>query len=428
MSFELNYGPDTVVGDAPWTRLLAVLDIADVPELARREEAIAHAIEHPIGLDKNLYELVAPGETVAILVSDAFRYTCADQFLPILINGLNRAGIPDSAITIIFATGTHRAPRPEEQARILGPEIFRRFAGRAYVHEPCNEANLTFVGTTARGTQVRINRRAHEADRLIATGAVVFHYFGGFGGGRKSIVPGIASVDTISQNHSINLDPREDRLNPHVRIGVVDGNPVAEDMLEAARLAGVDYIVNTVLNRRAQIADIFAGELDTAHRAASALARTLFTVPITERADLVIASAGSARNYVQSHKALYNAYQAVKPTGRIVFLAKCEEGLGGESFAKWARLKTREAIIAGLRKQSEINGQTALSTIEKTPISIFVTDMAHTDVETIGARKAASLQEALEWAKRDLERISNPTCYVMPSASYTVPMMARTDA
>ena len=400
-----------------------MLDVADVPALSDTPDTIRRAIDHPIGLDKGLSETVSLGETVAILVSDAFRYTGADLFLPVLIDALNRAGVSDESISLIFATGVHRHPTPDEERHILGEAIHRRFQGRIFAHDPHDETNLVYLGTTSRGTRVSINKRAHDADRLIATGAVVLHYFGGYGGGRKSILPGIASIETISHNHSLNLDPHEDRLNPAVRIGVLDGNPVAEDMLEGARLAGVDFILNTVLNRHHQIAGIFAGELDAAHRAAAEYARKLFTVPIEEKADLVIASAGAAKNFVQSHKALYNAYQAVKFEGRIIFLAQCEEGLGGGRFAKWLRLGSREAIIAGLRRQSEINGQTALSTIGKGPITILVTDMAAQEAALTGARKAASLDQALECARDALRAIPQPTCYVMPSASYTVPIL-----
>jgi nickel-dependent lactate racemase len=423
MKLALPYGDSAATGELDWARCLGVLDIADVPELPDLDGAIRQAIEQPIGLDKNIYEMVAPGRTATILVSDMFRYTGAELFLPILIEGLNRAGLPDEAVSILFATGAHRRPTEDEKACILGPEMYRRFRTRTRTHDPYDDANLVYIGTTSRGTPLRINRLAHEADLLIATGAVVFHYFGGFGGGRKSILPGIASVDAISHNHAMNLHPVEDRLDPAVQIGVLDGNPVAEDMLECARLVGVDYVINTVLNRQSRIAAVFAGDIDAAHRAAAAYARDVFSVTISKRADLVIASVGAAKNFVQSHKALYNAYQAVKPGGRIIFLARCKEGLGGETFTKWLRLGSRKAIIAGLRRQSEINGQTALSTIEKAPMTLFITEMPESDVRTLGGRKVESLKQALDVARNDLASVEDPTAYIMPSASYTVPFL-----
>ena len=425
MTIKMQYGADYVPVDIPWGRCLGTLDIADAPPLADVEGAVREALRHPIGLEQGLREIVRPGETVAIVVSDAFRKTAVDQVLPALIAELSAAGVGDAAISFVFSCGTHRPPRPDEQAEILGPAMYERFKTRAFNHDCDDETNLVHVGETLRGTPVILNRRVVESDRVIATGAVVLHYFGGFGGGRKSIVPGVSGRATISHNHAMNLHPHEDRLDPAVRIGAMDGNPVAEDMLEGTRFVKVDLIVNTVINRAGAIAQVFVGELDAAHRAAAAFAYGLFARPIAEQADLVVASSGPTKDFVQTHKALYNAYQAVKPSGRVVLLARCEEGLGSESFQRWVRLGSREAIIAGLRKQSDINGQTALSTIQKAPITVMVTGLSGSDAAALGARKATDAADALALIQRELAEagITEPTYYVMPSAAYTVPIL-----
>lgn len=403
-----------------WGECLGSIDIADAPALPDVDAALREGLSKPIGMDRAFLAGFRPGETVAIIVSDAYRQTGVDRYLPVLIEELNRAGIRDSDLRFIFASGTHRVPAPDQQRTILGAAVYDRFQGFTYTREAYNAERHVHVGVTSRGTPVEIDRLAHECDRIIATGAVVLHYFGGFGGGRKSIVPGISSARTIAHNHAMNLHPTENRLHPDVRVGVLDGNPVAEDMLEAAKLARVHGIINTVLNRQGQIAGLFVGELERAHRAAAEMARSLFAVPIQRKADLVIASAGSAKNYVQSHKALYNAYQAMKPGGRIIFLAPCEEGLGGEQIEKWLRLGSVDSIIAALRQQSEIYGQTALSTREKSPSAIMVTNLPEESVRLIGAHKANDFEQALHIAK--LELPAQPTYYLMPSASYTVPI------
>jgi nickel-dependent lactate racemase len=252
----------------------------------------------------------------------------------------------------------------------------------------------------------------------------VLHYFGGFGGGRKAIMPGLASIETIAHNHAMNLDPEIDRLDPAVQIGVMAGNPVAEDMLEAARMVTTRCLINTVLDRSLGIAGLFVGALEAAHDAACTFARDLYTLPIDQRADLVIAASPHTGNFVQTHKALYNAYQAVKPDGRIILLAPCHEGLGGGQFEKWLALGTPSAIIAELRVRAEINGQTALSTRQKSGIALFVTEMSSDDVDRLGARKAASLQEAVDTAVAELRAggIDTPTVYTLPAAAYTVPI------
>ena len=420
-NFNVPYGPATLSATLDWGRFLGVIDIADSPSLADIEQCLLEYMSTPIGMDGPFLSGIRGDERIAIIVSDAYRQTGVHRYLPVLIRELARIGVSAANIRFIFASGTHRVPLPEQQRAILGAEIYDRFKHQSFVREAYNAERHVFVGTTSRGTPVELERLAVECDRIIATGAVVLHYFGGFGGGRKSILPGLASAKTIAHNHALNLHTTDNRMHPDVRIGVVDGNPVAEDMLEAAKMVRVHGIVNTVLNRRGEIAGLFVGELEAAHRAAAEFAHSLFAVPIAEKADLVIASAGSAKNYVQSHKALYNAYQAMKPGGRIIFLAPCEEGLGGESIEKWLRLGDVDAIFAALRKQSEIYGQTALSTREKSPFALMVTELSEDDVRLIGARKAASLDEALAVAHHELG--DDMTYYIMPSASYTVPLL-----
>jgi len=424
MKLLLDSGAGIQESMMDWGRPLGTIAIANTPALDSLDSAVRDALERPIGLKKSLLEIVKPGETVAIVVSDIFRKTCTEQFLPIIIDALNAAGIGDDAIQIAIATGVHRPPTPDEQRRIIGEDLHRRFAGRVFAHDPYDETNLREFGVTSRGTRVRLNKRVFDCDRVIVTGAVVLHYFAGFGGGRKAILPGLAAEETISQNHSMNLDKTSDRINPRVRIGAMDENPVSEDMLEGARMAKVDYLVNTVLNSLGEIAAVFGGELDAAHREAARFAHAMFAAPITERADLVIAASPGTRNFVQTHKALFNAYQAMRPGGVLILLADCPEGLGGDKFVKWLRLKDRGRVIAGLREKCEINGQTALSTLEKASSAILVTALSDEDVAFMGAQKAPDLSSALAMAHSRLEKagIVNPTYYVMPSAAYTVPM------
>ncbi|MDK1020999.1 MAG: nickel-dependent lactate racemase [Candidatus Hydrogenedentes bacterium] len=426
-SVSLPYGDRLVSAKVAVGRCLGTLDVRAIEGLAEPERAIREALIDPIGLERSIFEVVQPGEQVVILVSDSFRQTRADLMLPVLIDGLVSAGASESDLSILFSTGTHRGPTEDEQREILGEDVYARMRGRIHVHDARDADNHVFVGTTGRGTPVEINRRVHEADRVIVTGSVVLHYFGGFGGGRKSVVPGVASARTISHNHAMNLHATEDRLDPKVRIGMLAGNPVAEDMLEATRLTHADCIVNTVLNRDGEIAGVFAGELEAAHEAACAFARGLFEVPIQERADIVIAASPTTKNFVQTHKALFNAFQAVAPNGRVVLLAPCREGLGEEQFTQWLKLGDRAEIIAALRRRSEINGQTALSTREKAPRTVMVTELSDEDVALLGARRAESLQEAVDAVFGDLVRagIDAPGYYLMPTAAYTVPGLER---
>lgn len=424
MNIRIPYGTETLEADIDWLQLFGTLDVGETEPLTDIREVLAEGLKNPIG-GLPLQARLRPDASVVIVVSDSFRKTGVDQFLPMLIDDLHAHGVKDGAISFLVATGSHRGPTTAELDEILGVDVHRRFADRIYTHDPLDVENLTAVGTTSRGTPVSINRRAVEAGTLIVTGTVVLHYFGGFGGGRKSIVPGLAGLETIAANHALNLDPVEDTLNPDVAIGRMAGNPVAEDMLEGTQLGPDAFLINTVLDRRGRIARIFAGDMVKAHEAACDYSAELYMVPVQERADLVIASAGSAKNFIQSHKSLYNASQAVKPDGQILLVTPAAEGYGGNKFAEWLALGSREAIIAALRRNAEINGQTALSTLEKARRTVFLTRMAPELVRAMGGRHAESLEEALEILRLEFRRagIEHPTCYIMPSASVTVPQL-----
>jgi len=316
----------------------------------------------PAGRRDAVFDIVQPGESVCLVVSDATRKTAADRILPVLLAGLKQKGCSLDNLFVLVATGIHRPPTPDEIERILGAPAAQTFRGRVFVHNPDDKANLVAVGTTKRGHEIRVNRRAMEADRRIPIGAAAYHYHAGFGGGRKSLVPGLAARDTIAHNHSLTLDPEQDRIHPRVDVGVLDGNPVSEEMLEGARLCRPDMIVNTVLTPEGELAGVFSGELDTAHRAACRLVEEICRVDIGDPADFVLASAGSAPNWIQSHKALYNASRAIRKGGRAILVAPCPEGLGNERFRYWIKKSSVGEIFKGLRQSAEVLGQTALST------------------------------------------------------------------
>jgi len=401
------------------------LDVAPVPALSDPPGVLRKGLRAPIGMDKGALAGIGRGEHVAIVVSDSFRNTGMAELLPVLVEEVLRRGVAKKDLRFLVATGVHRPPTVDELRRILGADIHAEYAGQCYSHVPDDAEALLFAGSTSRGTPVWLNRRLMEADRVILTGTVVLHYFAGFGGGRKSIVPGLAGLQTIAANHSRNLHPYEDRLNPEVRIGRLGGNPVAEDMEEAADFAPVEFIVNTVLNRENGIAGLFVGDRKAAHEAACAFAARMYEAPLSHAADLVIASAGAARNFVQSHKALFNAYQAMKPGGRIVFLTPAREGLGAAGFREWLGLGSERAVMRRLRESAEINGQTALSTLEKAPSAVMVTEMDGAEVVLTRARKADSLQAAVDQCLAELSAagVRNPSVCLMPSASCTVPKL-----
>jgi len=392
---------------------------------ALTDREIRDRLEAPVwppGSGPAVFEVVRPGEKVCFVISDHTRRTAADRVLPVLLSGLAERGCDARDMHLLVATGIHRPPAPEELGRILGPAVYGEFRARLHAHDP-DAADLVEVGALADGHRVRVNRRALEADRLVPLGAAGFHYHAGFGGGRKSLVPGLAARATIAHNHSLALDPREDRLRAGVETGRLDGNPVAEEMLRAARMCDPDIIVNTVLSPSGELAGVFSGELDAAHRAACAAVREMLGFGLEEPADIVLADAGSAGDWIQSHKALVNASRALRPGGRVILRAPCPEGLGNERFRHYLRMESTARMCAALRAQPEVNGQTALSTRERGRCAVLVTDLGPEDRRDLGIATAPDLESAAARAISDLRAggVRRPTYLIMPQALYTVP-------
>jgi nickel-dependent lactate racemase len=212
-----------------------------------------------------------------------------------------------------------------------------------------------------------------------------------------------------------------------VDIGALDGNPVSEAMFECARLCPPDFIINTVIAPDGGLAGVFAGEMDIAHCAACRLVEKISRGSISRKADLVIASAGTASNWIQSHKAFYNAHRAVHEKGWVILEAKCPEGIGDERFRYWVKKRDLAEIYSGLRLFPEVLGQTALSTRSRAPRTVLVTGMNKTDLADLGMRSAENLDSAVKIVLDDLvlRGIKRPSCYLMPDAMYVVPFLNR---
>jgi nickel-dependent lactate racemase len=315
--------------------------------------AVFDALAHPIGTPP-LAGIVKPGEQVAIVVNDITRLTRTDLLLPPVIDTLNRAGVPDRDIFIVFALGIHRTQTDEERRSIVGDEIFRRI--RNFDHICTDEANLVTLGTTSFGNTVQINRQVMEADRIILTGEIMYHLIAGYSGGRKSLAPGVAGWRTTTFNHGMIFDPR-------CTSGLLDGNPSHEDLLEACRMADPDFLVNVVLTPDGKLARVVAGHYEKAHRAGCAVVDEVLAAEIGEPYDVLIASAGGYPLDIdlrQAHKGLENACRALKPGGSILFFAECANGSGHPSFDDYiARYRDDIAMREALERKFEVGGHKA---------------------------------------------------------------------
>lgn len=397
---SLKYGSDILQID-----LQAHILTAEGPQkLPDPVDEIRRALASPLGTPP-LAEIVAPGEHIVIITSDITRYTGSEIYLPLLIAELNRCGIPDENIEIIIALGIHRKQSAEEHRKILGA-----LYGRITVHDhECDDPEqLVDLGQTSSGLPIQINQRVVAADRVIVTGTIGLHYFAGYGGGRKSLVPGVASRTTCMATHfAIFNPPEQGGRNAKACTANLDGNPVHEAILEAAKMIKPDFLLNTVLTTDKQIARTFCGDLEQAHLAGCELAQTLYTAPLEQAVDLAIVSCGGHPkdiNFIQAHKALEYGVQAVHPGGTVILLAACPDGFGNATFFDWFNYEDLDVFEKALRSRYEINGQTAWSTLSKarTWRVIMISEFNREQTEKMGMEKADNLDEALQMAYKQL--------------------------
>ena len=356
ITIDLPYGKDGFLEvEIPQKNLIGIVEPKDVPGVKDEEEAIRHAIRNPIH-SKPLSEIAKSGDKVAIVVDDNTRRCPDDKIVPILLDELGDAGVRDEDITIVVALGTHRPLTEDELKARVGEEAFERV--KVINHDCYDKTNAVYYGITKRlKTPLWVNKAVAKADVKITTGIVEFHTFAGYSGGRKSIMPGVSSVESILAVHQPYLID-----NPNVGIGVLEGNIIHEDMVDAARLVGVDFIVNVVLNSKNEIVKVAAGDVERAHEELINVYDQIYRVEITEPADIVISSPGYPKdiNLYQATRAGNNIALVPKPSvkrgGLIIIPAPCQDGVGDELFYKWMKTakSPEEVIQRGLKGCKEL--------------------------------------------------------------------------
>lgn len=421
-SIKLNYGRETLACRLPHAQIITA---HLPPPPTEPEELIRKALSSPIA-SPPLAEIIKVGEKVAIVTSDITRYSGSEVYLPILVAELNRFGIPDRDIEIIIALGIHRKQTEAEHRKILG-DLYGRVA--VYDHECDEPVQLVDLGITDSGIPVQIYRRVIEADRVIVTGTIGFHYFAGFGGGRKGLVPGVASRETCMASHFSVFNPPEIGGKHELAVtGVLDGNPVHQNLLQAALLVQPDFLLNTVLSPHKEILGVFCGDLEQAHLVGCDMVRDLFQVELELPADLAVVSCGGEPkdiNFIQAQKALDYGCRAVKEGGTIILLAACRDGFGHPTFFDWFRYQDLDEFEQSLRKNYQINGQTAHAVLSKARRFrvILISDFSVEETETMGMEKAVDLQGALDLALPKLD--SKARIIVIPDGGMVLPTVRK---
>lgn len=420
IDYTFRYGDTSVSLPLPEEQILAVLRGHDTPPLADIPAALREALTHPIAC-KPLQEWIHADGKTCLIVSDMSRFWMRqDLVVPALIDELNRCGVPDSRITILIANGTHIGGDQKDLQTLVTDAVFRRIR---VVNHDCLNSDMTTLGRTSFGTTVRINRIAAEADNLIALGACTHHAMAGYGGGRKSIVPGIASMDTICSNHAHSLDPHVFRSNPRIGNGVTEGNPLHLDMCEAAAMLSRLFTINLVLNANMRLASIFAGDPLRSWEAGCHAVDAIYHTPITERADVVIASCGGYpkdMSLYQGTKTIDNIEGALKPGGTLVLFIEAREGGGPAEYFDWLGPLTDGTFEEKLRAHFTVPGYIFLLNCEQAQrYRILMLTKAPKDALSQMGIEAYTEPEEL-FSVLDL---SGKSIYVIPNGSTVVPMV-----
>ena len=350
MKLEFGYGNGTQTVEIPERNLLACLVSNPMEHRLTGEAAVRYGLEHPVGSEK-LCKLVKPGQKVAIVTSDISRPLPSHQILPFVLEELEAAGVPMADVTVVFALGSHRNHTEAEMRKLVGERCYDRVRCMDSTPEDC-----VHMGRTKRGTDVDITRVVAEADVRICLGNIEFHYFAGYSGGAKAIMPGVSTPMAIQQNHRL-------MVSPDACAGKLEGNPLREDIEEAGAICGIDFIVNVVLDEHKQIVYAVAGDVTAAHRQGCKYLDAMYRKPIPERADIVLVSQGGApkdANLYQTQKALDNAKHAVKKGGTIILIGACPEGLGSAKFESWlTSAPTAHSMVERIGREFQLGGHKA---------------------------------------------------------------------
>ena len=410
LTFGFGTGVQTVC--VPEQQLVGILRAGNAQPPESEEGELRRALSQPIGAAPLSAQNLS-GKKIAIITSDITRPLPTYRIMPTLLDELYAAGAKPEDITLVFALGSHRNHTPAEMEKLAGSRAWQEI--RCIDSDP---SDCIHLGTTDAGTPVDITRSVAEADYRICLGNIEFHYFAGYSGGVKAIMPGVSTRDAIQSNHSM-------MVRPEACAGNLDTNPVRQDIEQAGKICGVDFIVNVVLDEHKHILKAVAGDPVKAHREGCRFLDTIYLKELDTPADIVIVSQGGAPkdlNLYQTQKALDNARHAVRQGGVIILIGSCKEGLGEHVFEQWmTQSESPAAMIQRIGHDFQLGGHKAAAiamTLEKADIYL-VSEMEPDFVRSLFLTPMPDAQSALDAALKKLG--TNATVLAMPFGGSTLP-------
>ena len=431
--YRVPFGRSSLTFELPTGMSATVVASKKAKPVDDLELSVQQALDHPVG-SPPLCELVARGDpgtlNVCIVFTDITRSSPDHILVPSLLRQLEAAGVPDDNITLLCGIGMHRASTPEEKVAKLGQDVVDRY--RVIDNEPQNAEALIDLGVTRGGVPVSAHRAAVEADLLVATGLVEPHQYAGYSGGRKTVAVGAAGEPLIAHTEGPAFVD-----HPGTRLGRIEGNPFHEAVTEAAHRAGLDFILNVVLDDEKRVVCVEAGEPVETHRQLVAFARAIYEVPIRSQADVAIGGVGypkDANLYQASRAASYLFFAptpVVRPGGFLIVPARCEEGAGegvGEQrfFEAMRDAPDVEAILCDARENGYPPGQQRAFVMAKVLEEARVIIVGAECPDVVSACKmtpASSMDEALAMASDELGR--DLDVLIVPHALLTLPVVKR---
>ncbi|MEA3475425.1 MAG: nickel-dependent lactate racemase [Candidatus Cloacimonadota bacterium] len=417
MNIKLKYGKGCKELKISSENIIDVLEMKEIPTCKNPYQLIKQKLNSAIGTESlsKLLEKKMP-KNIVVIISDITRPGPFEQLLKPLVDEILATGIDRSKIRFVIANGTHRKMTDAEMRFQYGNWIVDNFSTQ---NHDCRASNLVSYGKMESGNELKINKTVANADFLITTGILNTHYFAGFGGGRKSILPGVCGYETIRRNHS-NI------IYDYARLGNLEGNLIHLEMCEAAEKVGVDFCVNMLINAKKQLVNCFAGDIDKVFHTGAEAIRNLYSVKFSQYADVVITSAGGYPkdiNFYQSQKALNNIIDLVKDGATIVMFAECKDGVGQDEMERvLASAKNLDELFSIKQKDIQIGGHRAFATgklLKKADI-LVISSMKPEKVRRIHFIPMKSFDDCIDFIiKKHGKDFSS---YIVPNGSMFFPI------
>ncbi|MDD4089204.1 MAG: nickel-dependent lactate racemase [Tissierellia bacterium] len=414
MKLKIGFGSTPQELNVPDNLVMDILKANEVEIGLTGVDEVKRSLKSPIGTAR-LKDIVKSGEKIVIVTSDITRPVPSYKILPSILDEIYEAGVNKEDIVVVLALGSHRTHTDEEKIKLVGQKVYNEVK--------CIDSDLNDcvrMGVTKAGTPVDIFRVVAEADRRICVGNIEYHYFAGYSGGAKAIMPGVSTPSAIQANHS-------KMIFNDAKAGKLEGNPVREDLEEAIAFCPIDFIVNVVLDEKKEIIYAVAGDYIKAHREGCKFLDKIYKIELKEKADIIIVSQGGAPkdlNLYQTQKALDNAKHAIKDGGIIILVGSCKEGLGSQIFEEWmTEANTPDDLITRIRQNFRLGGHkaAAIALILKKARIFMVSEMEHELVKSIFMEPYDTVQEAYNDAIKELG--DDVKVLIMPYGGSTLPVI-----